>query len=126
MSRATLSAPVQHGLGAWQYPAAPAASASGASWGSNTGVGYANTGHEYLWCYNGGGSAVTATLVFGKTVEGQAVASITVNLPAGRETPIGPLSPSDFTAHDGSGLTYVDFSSVASLYVGLYALQPVQ
>lgn len=125
MSRITLSAPISHAASGTQYPVAPSASAQGTAWASNTGVGYVSNGENYLWCWNSSGSAVTATVNFGRKVEGQAVNPLTPSIPAGQATALGPYSPSDFTALDGSGLTYVDFSSVTGLYVELRQLVPV-
>jgi hypothetical protein len=125
VSRITLSAPVSHSGGGIQYPVAPSASAQGTAWSAATGVGYVNNGQMYLWCWNSSGSAVTATVNFGRKVEGQTVTPLTASIPAGAATALGPYSPSDFTALDGSGLTYVDFSVVTGLYVALYQLVPV-
>jgi hypothetical protein len=127
MTNVTLAGPLaSHGPGGFSYPASPAASAQGTAWSTNTGVAFYDNGENYLWCWNGSGSVITATVAFATQVEGQAVTAFTPALPAGVATALGPYSPHDFTAHDGTGLTYITFSSVTSLYVALYQLIPVQ
>jgi hypothetical protein len=106
-------------------PASPAASAQGTAWSGATGVTFPASGSNMLWCWNGSGSAITATVAFAKTVEGQSVTALTPSLLAGQWTELGPYSPSDFNS-PATGLMTITFSSVTSLYVALFQCNPVQ
>lgn len=82
-----------------------AAGAGGDSW--------ANTGVEYLAVQNGSGSAVTVTLVYRGTFDGQAPANRTVAVGAGDLTLIGPFPQSLYNdAAQRAGVTYSSVSGV--------------
>lgn len=92
---------------------------------SGTGCQWQNTGREVLAIINGS-TASTATINFGVTVEGQAVAAFTQALPTSNTTPqfLGPFSPAHFTQADGN--IYIDLSSVTGLTLAVLQLPGVQ
>jgi hypothetical protein len=125
VSRVTLT-PVNYTRTGIVYPATPAPSADGTTWGSNTGVQFVNNGYVHLWYYNGV-TATSANLLIGKQVEGQTFPANTLPVTIGASTTgaIGGLSQSDFLQLDGSGMTYIDFANTTTLFVRLYQLIPV-
>jgi hypothetical protein len=126
MARATLT-PVNHTAAGIVYPIAPAATADGTPWGAFTGVQFINSGSMYLWYYNGA-TATAANLLLGRSVEGFAYPATTDQVTIGATSygAIGALSRLDFTQGDGSGMTYIDFTNMTTLFVRLYQLAPVQ
>jgi hypothetical protein len=76
--------------------------------------------------YVSSGGAGNFVQNFGKKVEGQTIAAITVALTASTNYLFGPWSPADFTSLDGTGLTYFDLSGTnTSNTVTLYELDQV-
>lgn len=89
-----------------------------------TGVAFANNGLMFLYVVVGVAGAGNVTYNFGRTVEGQFPAPVVVALANSTNYLLGPWSPTDFTAQDGTGLTYFDFSVVTGNSVTLYQLIP--
>jgi hypothetical protein len=89
-----------------------------------TGVSFTNNGLMFLAVYIGSSGAGNLTFNIGRTVEGQAPAPIVVALSNSTNYLFGPWSPTDFTAQDGSGLTYFDFSVSTGNSATLYQLSP--
>jgi hypothetical protein len=102
------------------------ATAGAQSLGSSTiGVQFTNNGEMFLAVYVGSSGACNFTQNFGRTIEGAIAAPVVVALADSTNYLFGPWSPSDFTAQDGSGLTYFDFSVLTGNSVTLYQLVPV-
>lgn len=78
--------------------------------GSNAGVTWSNTGREFL-VVNVATGGSTASVVIGTTIEGQAVAPITLTLTASAINIIGPF-PSDETLN---GQMTVNFGTPANV-----------
>lgn len=96
-------------------PSFAAANVDGHSW--------ANNGRQLLYVKNTAGSPVTVTFPIPVTVDGQAVASKTVSVPATTgERLIGPF-PTQYNQADGDA--WVDFSSVTNVTVALLQFAPV-
>lgn len=91
-----------------------------------TGVQFVNNGMMFLYITIGASGAGNLTLNFGRTVEGQVPAAFVLALANSTNYLLGPWSPTDFTARDGTGLTYFDFSVVTGNAVTLYQLVPLQ
>lgn len=70
---------------------------------------------------NGGGTAVTVTVVTPGTVIGLPIADVSVSVPAGQRFEIGPF-PYEFFA-DVSGFASITYSSVTSVTVGVFRRQ---
>lgn len=122
MTRLAIAAPVS--LPGSKGIVLPAAGISAV--GANTGVSFANNGRMFLAVYVPGGYSGNLVQNFGRTVEGQAPSPVTVALTASTNYLFGPWSPYDFTASDGTGLTYLDLSGTnTSLTVTLYELDPL-
>ena len=98
---------------------------SGTALASNTGVSFINNGLMFLVVYVGSSGAGNLTMNFGRTVEGSVPAPKVQALANSTNYILGPWSPSDFTAQDGTGLTYFDFSVSTGNSVTLYQLSPV-
>jgi hypothetical protein len=124
VSRITLT-PINYTRAGIVYPTAPAPSAGGTSWSAATGVAFQNNGLMHLWYYNGA-TPTAAEEDIGRVIQGQTFPATTLEVTIAATTygAFGPLSPGDFLAQDGSGLTYVDFTNVTTLYVALYQLVP--
>ena len=90
-----------------------------------TGVQFVNNGLMFLVVYTGASGAGNVTQNFGRTVEGSIPAPKVQAISNSTNYILGPWSPSDFTAQDGTGLTYIDFSVVTGNSVTLYELIPV-
>ena len=97
---------------------------SGTALAANTGVSFSNNGLMFLAVYIGSSGAGNLTFNIGRTVEGQVPAAIVVALSNSTNYLFGPWSPTDFTAQDGSGLTYFDFGVSTGNSVTLYQLSP--
>lgn len=120
MARVTLSPVNFPGSAGITLPATGAQSMSGF-----TGVQFINNGTMVLAVYIGSSGAGNVTQNFGRTIESQLPAPIVVAVIASTNYIFGPWSPSDFTAQDGTGLTYIDFSGTQTLNsVTLYQLSP--
>jgi hypothetical protein len=98
---------------------------SGTPLTGNTGVSFVNNGLMFLVIYTGASGAGNVTQNFGRTVEGSAPAAKVQAIANSTNYILGPWSPSDFTAQDGTGNTYIDFSVVTGNSVTLYELVPV-
>jgi hypothetical protein len=86
--------------------------------GANTGVSFQNSGAMELIVNNGAGAPITVTLTsVGNGPDGNAATPPTVSVPAGKTYAIGPMSRSAYLSPDGSGNTYIDFSSSTSVSV---------
>jgi hypothetical protein len=91
-----------------------------------TGVQFANNGQMFLYLTIGS-ATTTLTMSLGRTVEGQAPAPFTQALSTSTNYLFGPWSPTDFTATDGSGLTYFTMSgALTGSAASLYLLSPRQ
>lgn len=96
-------------------PAFAAANVDGHSW--------ANNGRQFLYVKNAAGAPITVTFPIPVTVDGQAVASKTVSVPATTgERLIGPF-PAQYQQADGD--VWVDFSAVTSVTVALLSFTAV-
>ncbi|WP_411078521.1 hypothetical protein [Streptomyces sp. cmx-10-25] len=71
---------------------------------------------NFLHVKNGSGSPVTVTLTATATVRGQAVANLTVSVPASGERMIGPLAP-DLLQNAVDGLCGIGYSSATTVTV---------
>lgn len=95
-------------------PTFAAASVDGHSWADN--------GKQFLYVKNASGSPVTVTFPIPVLVDGQAVASKTVSVPATTgERIIGPFT-GQYRQSDGD--VWVDFSAVTSVTVALLQFTP--
>lgn len=119
MSRLALTPQVLTGVQGLTLPA------SGVALTGSTGVSFTNNGLMFLAVYVGSSGAGNLTMNFGRTVEGSAPAAKVQALTNSTNYLLGPWSPSDFTAQDGTGLTNFDFSVVTGNSVTLYELIPV-
>jgi hypothetical protein len=91
-----------------------------------TGIQFVNNGLLWIVLYIGSGGAGNLTQNFGRTIEGVVAPNPPVALTAGSNYLFGNWKPSDFTAQDGSGLTYFDLSGTQTANsVTLYQLVPV-
>jgi hypothetical protein len=100
------------------------AAAGAQSLATFTGVQFANNGLMFLYVSVGSAGAGNVTQNFGRTVEGAIPAPVVDAVANSTNYLLGPWSPSDFTAQDGSGFTYIDFSVVTGNAVTLYQLVP--
>lgn len=98
---------------------------SGTPLTGNTGVQFANNGLLFLVVYTGASGAGNITQNFGRTVEGAIPAPKVQAIVNSTNYILGNWSPSDFTAQDGTGMTYLDFSVVTGNSVTLYQLVPL-
>lgn len=83
--------------------------------------GHAVTWRETLFFYvaNGGGSSITATVPTPGTVDGLAIADLTVTVPAGQNRLFGPF-PADYYRQSDSTV-HINFSGVTSVtFAALY------
>ena len=71
---------------------------------------------QFLHVKNGSGSSVTVTLTAVAAVRGQAVANVTVAVPAAGERMIGPLN-ADLLQNASDGLCAIGYSSATSVTV---------
>jgi len=93
-------------------PSFGAAETDGNSW--------RNTGREFLHVKNGA-TAVVVTVVTPRTVDGQAVTSRTVTVPASAERMIGPFPPSIFNQGGSAGdVVHVNYDDVTNVTVGVF------
>jgi hypothetical protein len=83
--------------------------------GSNTGVTWQNTGHEFLVIAVGSGGS-TCSIAIGTTIEGQAVSPLTPTLTASATNVIGPF-PTDEEAPGGT--ITVSFGTPANITLAL-------
>lgn len=74
-----------------------------------------NDGRTMLHIKNGGGGAVTLTVVTQATVLGNAVADDTISVPAAGERMVGPFPPAIY--NDVNQLTQLTYSGVTSVTV---------
>jgi len=94
--------------------------------GANTGLQFVNNGRMFVALYIPAAYAGNLVQNFGRTVEGAIAAPPTVALTASTNYLFGPWLPSDFTALDGTGLTYLDLSGTnTTVTCTLYELDPV-
>lgn len=70
----------------------------------------------FLHVKNGAGAPVTVTLTSTVAVRGQAVANVTVSVPASGERMIGPIQP-DLLRAASDGLCAIGYSSATSVTV---------
>jgi len=95
-------------------PTFAAANVDGHSWADN--------GQQFLYVKNASGSPITVTFPIPVLVDGQAVASKTVSVPATTgERIIGPFT-GQYRQSDGD--VWVDFSSVTTVTVALLSFTP--
>jgi hypothetical protein len=93
-------------------PAYAAAETDGNSFG--------NTGREFLHVKNGA-TACVVTVRTPRVVDGQAVTSRTVTVPATEERMIGPFPPATFNQAGAAGdVVHVDYDDVANVTVGAF------
>ena len=120
MARVTLSPVNLPGTGSLILPSTGAQTLA-----TFTGVQFINNGTMFLAIYVGVSGAGNITQNFGRTIESQLPAPIVNAVVNSTNYLLGPWSPSDFTAQDGTGLTYIDFSGTQTLNsVTLYQLSP--
>lgn len=94
--------------------------------GTNAGISFTNNGLMFIALYIPGSYTGNFVQNFGRTIEGQLPAPITVALTASTNYLFGPWSPMDYTAQDGTGLTNFGLSGTnTSVTVTLYQLVPV-
>lgn len=79
---------------------------------------FLNTGNELLLVTNGGGASRDVTLATPATLDGMAIASRVVAVPAGESRLIGPLKPNVY--NDGDGMVQVTYSAVTSVTVKVF------
>ena len=87
---------------------------TGAAATVTTGDDWINTGAEVLLVKNGDTNPTTLTIAIPATLDGQAVASRTVAVPAGKTYAIGPFPPNIYNV-SATGKVSVVASSVTSL-----------
>lgn len=95
--------------------------------GANTGVQWVNNGQHLLVVNNGGGASITLTENVSPLVakEGAVPAAAQMPIavvPAGKTYLVGTFHPLNYKQADGN--SYVDFSSSASVSVGLVQATP--
>lgn len=71
---------------------------------------------NFLHVKNGAGTVLTVTLTATGSVRGQAVANLTVTVPASGERMIGPL-PADLLASPADGLCAIGYSATTTVTV---------
>ena len=82
---------------------------------------FVNDGQCFLYVKNASGSPITVTIDTPGTVDGLAIANLTVSVPATTgERMIGPFPPGIYGQADGK--VYVDWSSVTSVTAGVFRL----
>lgn len=82
---------------------------------------FANDGQCFLYVKNAAGSPITVTIATPGTVDGLAIADLTVSVPATTgERMIGPFPPGIYNQSDGT--VYVDWSSATSVTAGVFRL----
>lgn len=79
-----------------------------------------DNGDVFVRVANGDASQHTVTIVTQKTVDGQAVADRTVDIPAGEERLIGPFPPG--TYNDTNQRTQFTYDAVASMTIAAVKL----
>jgi hypothetical protein len=90
-----------------------------------TGFQFANNGLLFVALYVGSGGGGNLTQNFGRTVAGVIAPNPPVAVTAGSNYLFGNWKPSDYTATDGSGLTYFDLTGTQTANsVTLYQLIP--
>jgi hypothetical protein len=87
--------------------------------GANTGVSYKNDGQSVLVVNNASGSNVTLTPHVVGNIDGNTPPNPTIVIPTGKTWLVGAFSKSDYTATDGTGNIYVDFSASTSVSAGV-------
>lgn len=96
--------------------------------GANTGISFSNVGNLVLVIYNGSASTITVLANIQKQIEGLGVTGggTSFTIATLQYYIMGALSQSDYMATDGSGLTYIDFTTAAStIAVGLFSVPTV-
>lgn len=71
----------------------------------------------YLHVKNASGGAITVTVVTPGTVNGLAIADLTVSVPAAGEREFGPIGPGQFADASLGGNAAITYSGVTSLTV---------
>jgi len=120
MARLTLTPTNFPGTGGSTLPASGTSLAT-----ASPGVQFVNNGSMVLLVYVGASGAGNATQNFGRQIESETPAPVVVALSNSTNYWLGPWSPKDFTAIDGTGMTYIDFSVVTGNSVTLYQLNAV-
>src|SRR5262245_2385259 len=89
-----------------------------------TGNNWTNTGGEFLFIKNGGGSSITLTLAVGPgaVVDGQTPTSKTVTVAAGKEFLVGPFPVTIYS--DVNNLMNITYSGVTSVTVAVLSYTP--
>lgn len=107
-----------------QQPSATGLVPTYTSLGSNTGVTFTNTGHEWVEVVTTG-TTTMVTEKIGRTVQGQAVTSPTTNVAATTPAPVkfGPF-PTDYN-QPGTTTVELDFSASTGVSVALFKLPGV-
>lgn len=83
---------------------------------------FANNGRTLFHAMNGSGGSITITVQHPGTMDGLAVADLTVAVPAGEDRMIGPFPKRFEQGGSAAGLVYVDYSGVTSLTVAAIRL----
>lgn len=90
--------------------------------GSNTGVSYSNSGQQFLAVAVASGGS-TCTLNIGTTIEGQAVASLSITLTASKTQLLPPFHADVNQTGANAGQVWVDFGTPANVTVALVQFQ---
>lgn len=84
---------------------------------------FSNTGDQFLYVNNGGGSPITVTITVQNTAYlREVVGNRTVSVSNGTAKLIGPFPPALF--NDSSGLVQITYSAVTSVTVAVYKFVP--
>ena len=83
-----------------------------------------NDGRTFLEVVNGGGSPITVTVQTAATINGLAIADVSVSVTNGQRRLIGPFPKGTFNITSGAdtGTVYVDFSAVTSVTCAAFSL----
>lgn len=84
------------------------------------GDGFPNTGVEFVLIKNASVGSITVTFPLQQSIDGQAVTSRTVAVPAGEERLVGPFSMVIY--NDANGRVQMTYSGVTTLTVGAFKL----
>lgn len=85
-----------------------------------------NGGDVFLVVENTNASTRTVTVVSTRTIDGLAVADLTVDVAQNERQIVGPFAPQNFNQQSGAdaGKVYVNFDAVTDLTIAAYRLSP--
>lgn len=84
---------------------------------------FPNTGKEMLHVFNASGGALTVTVLTPRTVDGLAVAELTVSINNGEDAMIGPFPSATFIQGADRPNVYVDWSTGTSVTAAVIKLE---